>query len=295
MVHTDQESIGELVEGLLGPTGPTGRRPPGEEAELWLQALDGLRERLRDRGALPRTPRPLDDPFGLDPEAIERVRPFAEFLYHRWFRVRSHGFEHVPAEGPAILVANHGGVLPFDGAMLIADGLFQGDPPRVLRSLVDRWVQDLPVIQPFYAAVGQVIGTRENFRALLAGGERVLVFPEGAAGIGKSFLSRFLLEPFHPGFVEEAVRANVPVVPVALTGPESQAPVIADLQGVARRLGMPTLPIPVTFPLIPLPVRYRIRYGPAITPETLSRKAPEKAARDVREHVQGMVDALRRR
>lgn len=304
MAHTGENPIGELIDGMLAPA--RGNAP--DEAELWMQALDGLRERLRRQGALPELPeeRPElpnedGDPFGLDPETIERVRPFFEFLHRRWFRVRSQGFDHVPAEGPAILVANHGGVLPFDGAMLIMDGLLRGKPPRVLRALVDRWVEELPVVRPFYAAVGQVIGTRENFRALLTRGDRVLIFPEGTAGIGKSFLSRFQLERFHPGFVEEAVRARVPIVPVALMGPESQAPVITDLRNLARRIGMPTLPITPTFPLlgplglIPLPVRYRIHYGPPILPDELAARAPGLAAAEVRDLIQGMLQDLRRR
>ncbi|MCP3983736.1 MAG: acyltransferase family protein [bacterium] len=303
MAPTGENPIGELVDGMLGqPRAPR----TGNEAELWSEALDGLRARLREQGALPGLPdaRPakaVDDPFGLDPEAIERARPFFEFLYRRWFRVQSHGFEHVPEAGPAILVANHGGVLPFDAAMLIMDGLHHGDPPRVLRTLVDRFVAELPVVSPFYAAMGQVTGTRENFRALLARGDRVLVFPEGAAGISKSFFSRFVLEDFHSGFVEEALRAQVPIVPVAVRGPESQAPVIADLRQVGARLGLPAFPITPTFPLlgplglIPLPVQYRVRYGPPIPAEDLFAVGPDRAALEVRNLIQSMLAELRPR
>lgn len=306
MAHTGENPIGELIDGMLSPA-RTGNAPA--EADLWIEALHGLRERLRRDGVLlPRqSPRPLElleqpnDPFGLDPAAIERVRPFFDFLYRRWFRVRSQGFEHVPEEGPAILVANHGGVLPFDAAMLIMDGLVKSNPPRILRSLVDRRVDGLPGVRGFYAAMGQVIGSRENFRTLLARGDRVLVFPEGAAGIGKSYLSRFLLERFHAGFVEEAVRAEVPIVPVALMGPESQAPVITNLRTVAHWIGLPALPITPTFPLlgplglIPLPVSYRIDYGPPILPDEFAARPPDLAAAGVRDLIQDMLQDLRRR
>ncbi|MCP5056607.1 MAG: acyltransferase family protein [bacterium] len=302
MTPTGEDSIGELVDGMLG-------RPRLEiassEAELWNEALDGLRTRLREQGALPglptpRPPKDLDDPFGLDPEAIGRARPFFEFLYRRWFRVRSQGFEHIPQDGAVILVANHGGVLPFDAAMLIMDGLLQTDPPRVLRALVDRFVEQIPAVRPFYSAMGQVIGTRENFRALLARGDRVLIFPEGVAGIGKSFRSRFELERFHSGFVEEALLAQVPIVPVAMLGPESQAPVIANLETLAGQLGLPSLPITPTFPLfgplglLPLPVSYRIAYGPPIAPEELLAEPPERSAVEIRQRVMGMLQGLRR-
>ncbi|MBW2393619.1 MAG: acyltransferase family protein [Deltaproteobacteria bacterium] len=302
MTGTGEDSIGELVDGMLG--GPR-LEIANAEAELWNEALDGLRARLRKQGALPglptsRPPEELDDPFGLDPATIQRARPFFEFLYRRWFRVQSQGFEHVPQEGAVILVANHGGVLPFDAAMLIMDGLLKTDPPRVLRALVDRFVEQIPAVRPFYSAMGQVIGTRENFRALLARGDRVLIFPEGVAGIGKSFRARFDLDRFHPGFVEEALLAQVPIVPVAMLGPESQAPVIANLENLAEQLGLPALPITPTFPLlgplglIPLPVSYRIQYGPPIAPEELLAGPPAQTAAEIRNQITGMLRILRR-
>lgn len=293
MAEPGASLLGEIVEGLLGEPPAL---PRSDEA-LWRDALDGLRARLREQGALPEPARDPDDAFGLDWTALERARPAFEFLYHRWFRVRSSGHEHIPWEGPAIFVANHGGVLPFDGAMLITDALLHRD--RLLRALVDRWVQELPVVRPFFASLGQVIGTRENFRGLLAAGEWVLIFPEGVKGIRKSFATRFDLEPFHSGFVEEAVRAQVPVVPVAMAGPESQAPVLGDLTALASRLGLPALPITPTFPwlgplgLVPLPVRYRIHYGPPLAPEELAQGEPQDVAEELRERIQCMVEELR--
>lgn len=285
--------LGEIVDGLLGE--PVSLQ--GTEEAVWRDALDGLRARLRERGALPERPRAPDDAFGLDWMALERARPAFEFLYHRWFRVRSSGHENIPWEGPAIFVANHGGLLPFDGAMLVTDALLHRD--RLLRALVDRWVRELPFVRPLFASLGQVIGTRENFRGLLAADEWVLVFPEGMSGIRKSFASRFELEPFHPGFVEEAVRFEVPVVPVAVAGPERQAPLLAELPGLATRLGLPAFPITPTFPwlgplgLVPYPVRYRIHYGPPIPATELARGEPQELADELRERLQSMVEELR--
>ncbi len=290
--------IDTLVDELLYEEGSARRR----EEVLWEEALEGLRARLRDGGALPprrstATHAPADA-FGLDRQALESVRPVFEWLYRRWFRVTSGGHENIPREGPVVFVANHGGVLPFDAAMLIVDGLRHHG--RVMRALVDRFVARIPGLQPAFAALGQVIGTRENFRGLLEAGEWVLVFPEGVAGIRKSFLSRFHLEPFHPGFVEEATRAGAPVVPVALVGQESQAPVLADLPAVAARLGLPSFPVTPTFPwlgplgLVPLPVRYRIRYAAPVSAEALAADEPRVLAQELREGLQAMIRELRR-
>jgi len=227
-------------------------------------------------------------------------------LYRFWFRVQSEGHEHLPRRGGAILVANHGGLLPFDGAMAAVDALLHSDPPRLLRPLVARFVRDLPLLRDFYAGIGPVIGTRENFRHLLEQRELVLVFPEGVEGIRKTVPDRYRLQHFHPGFVEEAVRHRVPVIPVAIVGPDDQAPILYDLKTVARWLKLPAFPITPTFPwlgplgLLPYPVRYRIVYG---EPLALHEQAPREAADDrprmeemaarVRLTVQHLVDRNR--
>lgn len=246
------------------------------------------------------------DPFGLDVASVERALPVLLALYRYWFRVKSEGHEHLPRRGGAILVANHGGLLPFDGAMAALDAFLHTDPPRLLRPLVARFVRELPLVRDFYAGTGPVIGTRENFRELLRRRELVLVFPEGVAGIKKTVPDRYRLQHFHPGFVEEAVRLRVPVIPVAIVGPDDQAPILYDVKAIARFLRLPAFPITPTFPwlgplgLLPYPVRYRLVYG---EPLALHEQAPPEAAADrarmdemaarVRLTVQHLVDRNR--
>ena len=99
---------------------------------------------------------------------------------------QSQGHEHLPERGPAVLVANHAGLLPFDAAMSVIDVLLHTRPAapgaRDRRPL-GRTLP--PVRNIFYARVGQVIGTRENFSDLLDDGQLVLVFPEGIDGIAQ--------------------------------------------------------------------------------------------------------------
>ena len=68
-------------------------------------------------------------------------------------QLRSEGQQHLPLDGPALLVANHGGLLPFDAAMTVVDVLLNTDPPRLARAIVDRWAGTLPWINIFYARV----------------------------------------------------------------------------------------------------------------------------------------------
>ena len=86
------------------------------------------------------------DRFGMSPEVLRRSFPFFYALYRLYFRVQSRGHENVPVRGPVILASNHGGLLPFDGAMLVTDLLLNTDPPRLARCIVDRWAGSLHLL-----------------------------------------------------------------------------------------------------------------------------------------------------
>jgi 1-acyl-sn-glycerol-3-phosphate acyltransferase len=246
------------------------------------------------------------DRYGFCPDTIKRAFPWFHALYRGWFRVKSSGHANIPSEGPAVLVGNHGGLLPFDAAMGVVDVLLNTDPPRLVRSIVDRWAGSLPWVNVFYARVGQVIGTRENFADLLADGQLVLVFPEGIEGVRKPITQRYRLQRFRVGFVEQALRARAPIVPVAFVGSDDQTPILYDVKPLARRLGLPVAPITPTFPwlgplgLLPYPVGYRVVYGEPLAYH--ERFGPEGAddarlvrylANQVRRAVQMLVDRAR--
>jgi 1-acyl-sn-glycerol-3-phosphate acyltransferase len=246
------------------------------------------------------------DRFGFSPEVTRRAFPFFQALYRGWFRVQSEGHAHLPETGGAVLVSNHAGLLPFDAAMTVIDIALHSDPPRLARAIVDRWAGTLPFVNVFYARVGQVIGTRENFAELLDEGHLVLVYPEGVDGIRKTIAQRYRLQRFRVGFVEQALRSRVPIVPMAVIGSDDQAPVLYDLKPLARWLGLPVAPITPTFPwlgplgLLPYPVRYRIVYGEPL--HYCERFGPEGAedarlvrylANQVRRAVQLLVDRNR--
>jgi 1-acyl-sn-glycerol-3-phosphate acyltransferase len=207
------------------------------------------------------------DPWGLSPGALRAAFPLFLALHRGWFRVKSLGIENLPREGGAVLAGNHAGLLPFDAAMTVVDVLLSTDPPRLARAVVDRWAGSLPWVNVFFARVGQVVGTPENFAGLLAGGQLVLVFPEGMEGARKPVTQRYRLQKFRVGFVEHALRARVPIVPVAIVGSDDQTPILFDVKPLARWLRLPVAPITPTFPwlgplgLLPYPVRYQIVYG----------------------------------
>ena len=202
------------------------------------------------------------DPYGLDVDfAVAAAAPFL-WLYRKYFRVEVKGIAHVPASGPVLVVGNHSGQLPFDAAMVGLALLVELDPPRYVRALVEKWVPRLPFISSFYARLGQVVGTPENCRRLLAAGEALIVFPEGVRGLNKPFSQRYRLQGFGQGFMRLALETGTPIVPVGVVGAEEQAPALANLAPLARLLAMPSLPLTATPLALPLPTRYHLRFGP---------------------------------
>jgi 1-acyl-sn-glycerol-3-phosphate acyltransferase len=246
------------------------------------------------------------DRYGFSADVMRSAFPVFRALYRAYFRVKSEGHRHIPTRGPAILAANHAGLLPFDATMAIVDVATHTDPPRLPRAIVDRWAGGLPWINVFYARVGQVVGTHENCADLLGEGQLLLVFPEGIEGVRKTIAHRYRLQHFRVGFVEHALRARAPIVPAAIVGSDDQTPILFDVKPLARRLGLPVAPITPTFPwlgplgLLPYPVRYRIVYGePLNFHERFGAEGADDVrlvrylANQVRRSVQQLVDRSR--
>lgn len=201
------------------------------------------------------------DQFGFDAKTMLSIAPFIVWLYRYYFRCEVIGAENIP-DGRMMVIANHSGQLPFDGAMIIAAFILEAKNPRFLRGMVEKWSSEIPFIGTLFARLGQVVGTPSTCKKLLEQEHGVIVFPEGVGGIAKLFSERYQLARFGTGFMRISLSAKAPIVPVALIGAEEQAPAIANLAPLAKAFGMPALPIifPQIVPL-PLPVKYRIYIG----------------------------------
>lgn len=222
-----------------------------------------MRTNLPDPATLP--------DFGIDHEFIQTTSPLLEFLWSRYFRVRLLGIEHVPNEKPALLVANHSGGLPYDGAMLMHATRFHHSAQRPLRPLVANFAFQSSFIKPVVAMAGGVRASMQNALTLCESGQLIGVFPEGLKGVGKLYRERYRLTNFgRGGFVRLARKANVPIIPVAIVGAEETHPVLGKFTRLAKPLGLPYIPITPTFPwlgplgLLPVPTKWTIAFGPAI-------------------------------
>ena len=202
------------------------------------------------------------DPFGFDPAYMRHLIAPMAWLYRHYFRCETFGLAHVPP-GRCLLVANHSGQLPYDGMMLGMALFLDRDPPRFLRSMVERFVPSTPFVSAALARCGQILGTPENCRRLLDAEEAILVFPEGVAGLNKTWKRRYALQRFGRGFMRLAIEQRTPIVPVAVVGAEEQAPSVLNLPRLGKMFGLPAFPITCAplFGLLPLPSRYRLYFG----------------------------------
>jgi 1-acyl-sn-glycerol-3-phosphate acyltransferase len=250
------------------------------------------------------------DDYGRDPIYSARVEPVLDFLYSRYFRVETQGIDNVPAHGRALLVANHSGMLPYDGAILMHAVSKEHPARRELRPLVEDFVFHFPYLGVFINRIGGVRACPENAERLLRDDQLLAVFPEGIKGIGKLYKERYKLQRFgRGGFIKLALRTRTPIVPVAILGAEETHPLVSRVSWLANSLSLPFVPITPTFPflgplgLLPLPSKWILHFG---TPIDLAADHGAEAAEDrvvvqrlaemVRSRIQDMIDdALARR
>jgi 1-acyl-sn-glycerol-3-phosphate acyltransferase len=204
-------------------------------------------------------------------ERIEGIydRTVAEFFYRYWFRAEVEGIENVPAAGGALLVSNHGGALPPDAAMISKAIREEHTHPRPLNITVEHFFQGYPGFSTLLPKIGCVPAHPANVHRLLYDEEQlVLVFPEGRKATEKLYKDRYRLRRFgRGGFVEAAMRARAPIVPVCVVGAEESAPVFAQVGLMKRLTGLLYFPITPTFPhfgllgmLGYLPAKFKLRF-----------------------------------
>jgi 1-acyl-sn-glycerol-3-phosphate acyltransferase len=247
-----------------------------------LEAL-GLLDLVRNTfiGVINHTSGDVDE-FGYDQEFEDKLTPLVEFLYYTWWRVELIGVENIPETGRALLVSNHSGTLPYDGAMIKFGVRQQHSQHRILRALMHDMFNSLPVLGPILGKLGAVRACHENGIKLLERDHATMVFPEGAKGTGKYYKDRYRLERFgRGGFIKLAARTRSPIVPVAVVGAEEIHPMVQNATVIAKLFDLPYFPITPTFPwlgllgFIPLPSKWYIEFGPPITYDHLSDKELE--------------------
>lgn len=214
-----------------------------------------------------------EDPWGLNlkraRKSLERVWP----LFKHYFRVRCFGTQNIQ-DKPYIVVANHSGQIAIDGMLICSMFSTQVEPPRILRPMVERFFTGIPFIGSWAAEGGAVLGDRQNCINLLERGESVLVFPEGVRGIAKDSSEFYDMKKFGRGFFRIALATGVPILPVAVVGAEEFYPLVWHPLKLAKKIGLPAMPLTPHF--VPLPSPVDIHVGEEFSiPKNLSADAPD--------------------
>ena len=217
-----------LTKALRAPLGP---------AEAYLRMLAAFGEDL----AATVTDRGERDPFALrDPLYIERTLPAVRLATQLYFRSDVRGLEHIPEEGPVLLVGNH------SGGTLIADTFVFGQhfydrfgPERRFHQLAHDLVFKVPGLRALLERYGTVPASPANMSGALRRDAALLVYPGGDHETYRpSWESDQIDFAGRTGFVELALKHRVPVVPVVAIGGQETALFLGQGRRFARALGL---------------------------------------------------------
>lgn len=208
------------------------------------------------------------------------------FTFSRW-QVR--GREHIPADGPLVLVANH---IDHLDPPLVAASVSRRVHPMAKRELFEVplvgwifwWYGAFPV-RRFSSDSGALRIARNTLR----NGEVVLMFPEGTRSKGTG------MRPALPGAAAVAMLARAPIVPVAITGSNVRRPHVFYAWALRRR---PTITVTFGEPFTLDEIRERAEGDPAeVATDVIMRRIaallPEELRGAYGEHSAGTIVVAR--
>lgn len=226
-----------------------------KKLEDWLVPAE-LKEKIDQ------APKPLGslhyDRWGYHKETAYLAASLIRQAYEKYFRVEAFGREHIPAQGRVMIVGNHSGYLPLDGALVGYSLLTNPYGPRIPRTMVDRLFSSLPYAGNLLSKIGAVPSEVQNCYDMLKQEEAVIAFPEGIRGPSKGFAKRYQLQRFGNGFMHIAIETKTPIIPVGIVGCEEALPMFGNAKGLAQRFHLPFFPITLPFPI---PTRVTLVYG----------------------------------
>jgi len=243
----DREIIEAIVEHA--PAHPDGDGAPAAVADPEGASVSYLPVATRRRGpegpVVDEARRSDVDEWGRSEHMRSLVRRVYDPMYRYWFRVRWDGLEKIPSTGGALLIANHAGAIPAD-APAIMHGV-ETELGRPVYGLADFFFRTLPGIGTMWSRTGGVPAHPDNaYRILHDQQQLALVFPEGTKATSKTYSDRYRLRRFgRGGFVEIAMRAGVPIIPIAVVGAEESMPILFRVPSVAKALKLPYFPVTV--------------------------------------------------
>ena len=181
--------------------------------------------------------------WGRSEHMREIARRLYDPVYRNWFRVEWEGLEKIPTDGGALLVANHAAAIPSDAPVIM----------HGIETELDRPCTASPTTCSARCRSSARCGTASAVSrrtpttptgCCTTRASWCWCSPRGPRGPAKTFDERYQLRRFgRGGFVEIAMRAGVPVVPIAVVGAEESMPTLVRIPSIARALGLPYMPL----------------------------------------------------
>jgi 1-acyl-sn-glycerol-3-phosphate acyltransferase len=217
---------------------------------------------------------------GPDETTMQRHKFVWNALVDHWFRMEMDGWENVP-DTPTLLVGIHSGAPFVWDAWTVGVQWWRrfGDERPLLGTAHDA-LMAAPVIGRYFRAMGVLPAAPDSIATALAEGRDVAIWPGGEVDSLRPWSERDQANlAGRAGFVKMAIRAGVPIVPIATVGGADAMPVLirgdrlARILGLDKALRLKVFPLavsipwgiaPAALPQIPLPAKIRTRLMPAI-------------------------------
>ncbi len=253
--------------------GPRANPHPGTK-KAGRQPKGGLEGLIAKRVAAA-TEAALDGP---NQRLMKAQKPVWNVICDYYFRLEVSGWERLPDE-TSLLIGNHsGGSLTMDAWTFVAAWWRRFDSDRILHGTAHDVLMAVPGLGDYFRQVGVIPASRQGVGAALGAGCDVIIWPGGEEDSMRSWRKRDVaVLAGRKGFVRQAIRSGVAIVPVASVGGSDTAFVVSEgrwlangidrFTGLKAKLRGTTLPIVLGFPFgltietipthLPLPAKIR--------------------------------------
>jgi 1-acyl-sn-glycerol-3-phosphate acyltransferase len=209
---------------------------------------------------------------------LKLQQPFYDLLNKYWFRLEVDGWERVPDRTCLVVGVHSGGALTMDAWTLVNAWHLHFEGTRHLHGTAHDVLMAAPGLGDYFREVGVIAANRSAVGSALAQGRDVVVWPGGEVDAMRSWRKRDVATlGGRTGFVRQAIRSGVPILPVATVGGHDTVFVLSEGKWLANALdkvtGLKTtlrganLPIIAGFPFplaveilpahVPLPAKIR--------------------------------------
>ncbi len=232
-------------------------------------------------------------------EELASIQPILKFLYKIWWRVDACHFDKLPDTGPAFIVGNTSGYIPWPALMLIYNLMSDKQKSRTIYTLADLdHIQD-EQIHSFLQSLNFIPWSYDNAKQLIEKGELIAIFPEDNSVIGKTITARNRLKRFDWTKFLPAIETKIPIYPLITLGVDEANLVLHNSAFLSKLLQVKAFPVSPFFPWLPfpfnlgtLPVQWKMKLLPAINYQSpTDREAGLDEAKKVALRTEGEIQA----